>query len=39
MENYENKMRFRQGTQSAINSMVFQATDVRKPLAAVSRIQ
>ena len=39
MDNYgEKKIRFRQGGQSALNSIVFQATDVRKPLAAVSRI-
>ena len=33
----EKEIRFRHGGQSALNSIVFQATDVRMPLAAVSR--
>jgi hypothetical protein len=39
MENYgEKKVRFKHGEDSVMNSIVLQATDVRKPLAAVSRI-
>ena len=39
MDNYgEKRVRFRQGEDEVLNSIVFQSTDVRKPLAAVSKI-
>ena len=39
MENYgEKKVRFKHGADEVLNSITFQATEVKKPLAAVSKI-